>query len=71
MLIEEISSYRNDLVSNGYHTLFISDIPADQYPNNPPHLLFENVAWRLADCIIHKCYKEDGILVNIIILRTA
>jgi hypothetical protein len=66
MLTKEISSYRNDLVSNGYRTLFISDILADQYPNNPPHLLFEDVAWWLANCIIHKCYEEGEILANII-----
>ena len=66
MLIKETSSYRSNMVSNGYHTIFLSNILAEKYPNNPPKLSFDRVAYWLANCLIQKRFKESEILISII-----
>ena len=66
MLTKEISSSKRDLITNGYYTLYISDILAEISPNNPPSPMFDKASWWLSNCLIQKWYKESKELVDII-----
>ena len=66
MLVKGTSSFRYDLVSNGYYVMYLSNILSEMYPNNPPSPMFDEASWWLSNCIIQKCYKEAETLLNII-----
>ena len=63
---EEFKNFEIKNVSNGYETIIISNIIAQQYPNNPPKLLFEKVSYSLANCITKKWYTQSKELLDII-----
>ena len=52
--------------SNGYETIVISDLIAQEYPNNPPKLIFQKVSYWLANCTIQKWYSQSRELIDII-----
>ncbi len=66
LLTKEESDFRVDLTSNGYHHIVIADKLAHQYPNNPPSLKFDKIAYSLANCIIQQWYDEARELLRII-----
>lgn len=60
------STHETKNASNGYETLVISNILAQQYPENPPILLFDKVMYWLANCVVQKWYRESEELISII-----
>jgi len=66
LLTKEATTFKIDTVANGYHILKIADILADQFPANPPKLLFDKAAYWLANCLSEKWYKESEELTLII-----
>jgi hypothetical protein len=67
LLVKETTTHKSEAVANGYHILTITDVLADLYANqNPPYLLFSNVAYYLANSISEKWYVESETLIKLI-----
>lgn len=67
MLSKGITSFRTDLVKNGYQVLLVSDKLTEIYLNsNPPYLSFDRVGYWLANCVIQKWYMEAEKLIDIV-----
>jgi hypothetical protein len=64
MLTQGTSKHTVELCANGYHILTLFDILVDKY-SNPTGLLFDKVAYWLANCVIVKWYDKSKILIDI------
>ncbi|MFH6951369.1 hypothetical protein ACHRV6_22970 [Flavobacterium sp. FlaQc-51] len=66
LLTNESTHYKTLAVANAYYNIVVADKLSKLYFNNPPSLLFDKVAYWLANCLSQKRYKESEIILEIV-----
>lgn len=66
LLINDSTDYKTLAVANEYYNIIIADKLSQLYCNNPPSLLFDKVAYWLANCLAQKRYKESETILKIV-----